>query len=77
MLTDDDLKKLAELIRPQPHDNCPLGLDSDTVAVIKELADAIRSGKKTVRKTLLALLTTALVGLVVAGLVERIRAWIR
>lgn len=77
MLTSEDLEKLAELMRTHPHDVCPLGLDRDTVAVIKELAEAIRSGKKTIRKTLLTLLTTAILGLIVTGLFEKIRAYIK
>ena len=69
--------RIAEHLKAAPHPPGPLGLDPDTVIVMLELADAIRSGKKTLRKTLIALLTTAVVGLLVFGAVEKIKAMIK
>ena len=49
---------------------CPNGIDADTAATLKAFAEAVRVGKKTVYKTVLAAIATAILGAFVVGVCE-------
>lgn len=49
---------------------CPNGIDAETAATLKAFAEAVRSGKKTVYKTVLAAVATAILGAIVLGIRE-------
>jgi len=72
-MTKEEKEELAELIdaafaRHPP--TCPNGIDPETAATLKAFAEAVRSGKKTVCKTVLAAVATAILGAIVLGIRE-------
>lgn len=76
MLTSEDLEKLAELMR-QHHQQCPLGLNQEAAAMINALAAAWKTGKKAAVGTIATMIVTAVIGLIIAGFVEKFRTWIK
>ena len=72
-MTKEEKEELAALIdaafaRHPPI--CPNGIDPETAATLKAFADAVRSGKKTVYKTVLTAVATAILGSIVLGIRE-------
>lgn len=70
-MTKEEKEELAELIdaafaRHPP--TCPNGIDPETAATLKAFAEAVRNGKKTVYKTVLAAVATAILGAIVLGI---------
>ena len=49
---------------------CPNGIDRETAELLKEFAEAVKNGKKTVYKTILAAIATAILGSIVIGIRE-------
>lgn len=69
-MTIEEKEELAALIdaafaRHVP--SCPNGIDAETAATLKAFAEAVRSGKKTVYKTVMAAVATAILGAIVLG----------
>ena len=75
-MTEKDKQELADVFtsvlaaHPQ---GCPNGIDAVTAATLKELADALREGKKTIRKTIIAALATTILGAIILGIKELFR----
>lgn len=72
-MTKEEKEELAALIdaafaRHPPI--CPNGIDPETAATLKAFSDAVRSGKKTVYKTVLTAVATAILGAIVLGIRE-------
>ena len=72
-MTKEEKEELAALIdaafaRHPPI--CPNGIDPETAATLKAFSDAVRSGKKTVYKTVLTAVATAILGTIVLGIRE-------
>ena len=69
-MTNEEKEELAAIIdaafaRHTP--SCPNGINAETAATLKAFAEAVRSGKKTVYKTVLAAVATAILGTIVLG----------
>ena len=75
-MNDKDKQEIAaifkEVLAAQPQ-GCPNGIDAATAATLKELADALREGKKTIRKTIIAALATTILGAIILGIKELFR----
>ena len=72
-MTKEEKEELAALIdaafaRHPPI--CPNRIDPETAATLKAFSDAVRSGKKTVYKTVLTAVATAILGTIVLGIRE-------
>lgn len=74
-MSDKDKQEIADIftavLASQPQ-GCPNGIDAATAATLKELADALREGKKTIRKTIIAALATTILGAIILGIKELI-----
>ena len=66
----DELAALIDAAFARHPPICPNGIDLETAATLKAFADAVRSGKKTVYKTVLAAVATAILGAIVLGIRE-------
>lgn len=75
-MTEKDKQELAavftDVLKTLPQ-GCPNGIDAATAATLKELADALREGKKTIRKTIIAALATTILGAIILGIKELFR----
>lgn len=65
-----DIAAIFEDILAQHAPACPHGIDAETAASLKQFAEAVRIGKKTIYKTIVGAIATALIGAFVLGLVE-------
>ena len=72
-MNDKDKLEIAaifrEVLAAQPQ-GCPNGIDRETAELLKEFAEAVKNGKKTVYKTILAAIATAILGSIVIGIRE-------
>ena len=72
-MTDKDKQEIADILTSvlasQPQ-GCPNGIDAGTAAMLKDFADALREGKKTIRKTIIAALATTILGAIILGIKE-------
>jgi len=81
-MTEKDKEDIARMVAEQinmnssaeQHAACPLGLDHETAAFLQETFKGFREGKKTIRKTVITILTTSFIGLIVYAVVEKIKA---
>ena len=74
-MTDTELKRLAKLVAEemagQEH-QCPLGLDHDTAAQLRDLAKTWQSSRKAMFVTVVGLLVAMLCGIFGLGVVAKI-----
>jgi len=74
MLSDADIDRLAAAIAAkQEHQNCPLGLTSDAVAMVNAMAKAWETGKKTAIKTAAGIMVTAAIGALALGIKQYLK----
>lgn len=74
-MNDKDKQEIAAIFQDVLAKNpqgCPNGIDAATAATLKEFADALREGKKTIRKTIIAALATTILGAIILGIKELI-----
>ena len=74
-MNDKDKQEIAAIFQDVLAKNpqgCPNGIDAATAATLKEFADALREGKKTLRKTIIAAIATTILGALILGIKELI-----
>lgn len=74
-MTDQDKQDIAAILTSvlaQHPAACPHGIDADTAASLKAFAEAVRIGKKTIYKTILASIAAAILGAIILGIRELI-----
>ena len=72
-MNDKDKQEIAAIfedILAAHAPSCPHGIDSETAASLKAFAEAVRIGKKTIYKTIVGAVATAILGAIVLGIVE-------
>ncbi len=75
-MNDKDKQEIAAIFREvlaQNPQGCPNGIDAATAEQLKDFAEALREGKKTMRKTIIAAIATMILGALVLGIKELIK----
>jgi hypothetical protein len=73
-MSDHDHEQIAEAVaRKLGAHECPLGMDLDTIATLKDLATTWRTSKKAMLTTLIGLIVVGTVGTFLAGFVGKIK----
>jgi len=65
-----EIAALFEDVLSRHSPKCPNGIDAETAATLKAFAEAVRVGKKSLVRTVVGAVATAILGLIVLGLVE-------
>ena len=76
-LTKQDKRDIAQLFADhQPSIKCPHGIDADTADNLKDLGKTWKIGKKAIIVTFFAGIASGLGGLIIVGIIAKIKSWI-
>jgi len=80
-MTSDERTALAQDIAEELYIHhksaCPLGLDAEVAMTLKEIATTWRKSKAALITSVVGLLVVAVGGLIVCGVIAKIRGWVR
>jgi hypothetical protein len=80
-MTQKDKQDIAkyiaeELKNHEPKITCPHGIDAETAASLKEFGQTWKIGKKTLTVTFFSGIAAGLGGLIVLGIIAKVKSWV-